>query len=128
MGQHPIFATDTQAILEKIGFFLDEEHEDSTASCARGTWTGGDLTRRISEDLDVTRVLTRPRRSGTAATRSRPDRQRRRLRRARSLRHPAVPLFPERRGRGLRLRARAALTVFDLAVEEVREVEPGTWW
>jgi amidophosphoribosyltransferase len=28
MGQHPIFATDTQAVLEKIGFFLDEEHED----------------------------------------------------------------------------------------------------
>jgi amidophosphoribosyltransferase len=24
----PIFATDTQAVLEKIGFFLDEEHED----------------------------------------------------------------------------------------------------
>src|ERR1700722_1221941 len=28
IGQHPVFATDTQAILEKIGFFLDEEHED----------------------------------------------------------------------------------------------------
>ena len=28
MGQHPIFATDTQALLEKIGFNLDEEHEE----------------------------------------------------------------------------------------------------
>ena len=28
IGQHPIFATDTQALLEKIGFFLDEEHEE----------------------------------------------------------------------------------------------------
>ena len=27
IGQHPIFATDTQAILERIGFCLDDEHE-----------------------------------------------------------------------------------------------------
>ncbi len=60
MGQHPIFATDTQAILEKIGFFLDEEHEDiyRLLRKQRGL-SGEELSRQISEDLDVTRVLTR---------------------------------------------------------------------
>lgn len=28
IGQHPIFATDTQALLEKVGFHLDEAHDN----------------------------------------------------------------------------------------------------
>ncbi len=59
MGQHPIFATDTQAILEKIGFFLDEEHEDIYRFLRKRELAGEELSRRISEDLDPTRVLTR---------------------------------------------------------------------
>lgn len=59
MGQHPIFETDTQAILEKIGFFLDEEHEDIYRFLRKRDIAGEELTRRISEDLDVTRVITR---------------------------------------------------------------------
>ena len=59
MGQHPIFATDTQAILEKIGFFLDEEHEDIYRFLRKRDVAGEDLSRRISEDLDVARVITR---------------------------------------------------------------------
>jgi amidophosphoribosyltransferase len=59
MGQHPILATDTQAILEKIGFFLDEEHEDIYRFLRKRDFTGEDLSRQISEDLDLTRVLTR---------------------------------------------------------------------
>src|SRR4051812_9113391 len=59
MGQHPIFATDTQAILEKIGFFLDEEHEDIYRFLRKRDIGGDDLSRQISEDLDVTRVITR---------------------------------------------------------------------
>jgi amidophosphoribosyltransferase len=59
MGQHPIFATDTQAVLEKIGFFLDEEHEDIFRFLRTHGLPGAEITRRISEDLDIARVVTR---------------------------------------------------------------------
>ncbi|MBI5769195.1 MAG: amidophosphoribosyltransferase [Verrucomicrobia bacterium] len=59
MGQHPIFATDTQAILEKIGFFLDEEHEDIYRFLRKRDISGAAMSRQISEELDVTRVITR---------------------------------------------------------------------
>lgn len=59
IGQHPIFASDTQAILEKIGFFLDEEHEDIYRYLRTRNLSGAELTLRISEDLDLARVLTR---------------------------------------------------------------------
>ena len=59
MGQHPIFATDTQAVLEKIGFFLDEEHEELYRSLRTRGLPGGEVSRRISEDLDIARVITR---------------------------------------------------------------------
>jgi hypothetical protein len=54
-----MFATDTQAILEKIGFFLDEEHEDIYRYLRTRDLTGAELSRRISEELDLTRVLSR---------------------------------------------------------------------
>src|SRR6202142_2154457 len=59
IGQHPVFATDTQAILEKIGFFLDEEHEDIYRRLRTGDLAGEEPARRIGEELDLTRVLTR---------------------------------------------------------------------
>ncbi len=59
IGQHPIFASDTQAVLEKIGFFLDEEHEDIYRYLRTRNLSGAELSRRISEDLDVARVITR---------------------------------------------------------------------
>ena len=59
MGQHPIFETDTQAVLEKIGFFLDEEHEDIYRFLRNRDMPGEELSRRISEELDVARVITR---------------------------------------------------------------------
>jgi amidophosphoribosyltransferase len=59
MGQHPIFATDTQALLEKIGFFLDEEHEDLYRSLREKGLAGEEISRRISDELDLARVLTR---------------------------------------------------------------------
>ena len=59
MGQHPIFATDTQAVLEKIGFFLDEEHEDLYRLLRTRGLPGQEISRRISEDLDLARVITR---------------------------------------------------------------------
>jgi len=59
IGQHPILATDTQAILEKIGFFLDEEHEDIYRFLRKRDLAGEELSHRISEDLNLTRVITR---------------------------------------------------------------------
>ncbi|HTX66740.1 MAG TPA: amidophosphoribosyltransferase [Opitutaceae bacterium] len=59
MGQHPIFATDTQAVLEKIGYFLDEEHEDLYRLLRTRGLPGAEVSRRISEDLDIARVITR---------------------------------------------------------------------
>ncbi len=59
MGQHPIFATDTQALLEKIGFYLDEEHEDIYRFLRTRGLKGEDISRKISEDFDVARVITR---------------------------------------------------------------------
>ncbi|HYC72590.1 MAG TPA: amidophosphoribosyltransferase [Opitutaceae bacterium] len=57
IGQHPIFATDTQALLEKIGFFLDEEHERLYRELKARGLPGADISRRINEDLDPARVL-----------------------------------------------------------------------
>ena len=57
IGQHPIFATDTQAILERIGFCLDEEHERLYRSHQDGKLPGAEISRRINEDVDPARVL-----------------------------------------------------------------------
>ena len=59
IGQHPIFATDTQALLEKIGFYLDEEHKDIFRFLRTRGLSGAEMSRRISEELDLSRVITR---------------------------------------------------------------------
>ena len=59
IGQHPIFATDTQALLEKIGFFLDEEHEGLYQALRSSSLPGHEISRRIGEGLDLARVMTR---------------------------------------------------------------------
>jgi len=59
MGQHPIFATDTQAVLEKIGYFLDAEHEELYRQLRTRGLAGAEISRRICEDLDIARVITR---------------------------------------------------------------------
>jgi amidophosphoribosyltransferase len=57
MGQHPIFATDTQALLEQIGFCLDEEHESLYRDLRTRHLPGADVSRRISEGLDPAKVV-----------------------------------------------------------------------
>jgi amidophosphoribosyltransferase len=126
MGQHPIFATDTQAILEKIGFFLDEEHEDIYRFLRKRDVSGEELTRRISEDLDVTRVITRASQkwdggytlcgligNGDAFVARDPSG----IRPCFYFQNDEVVAFASERA--------PLMTVFDLAVEDVREVEPG---
>ncbi len=57
IGQHPIFATDTQALLEMIGHGLDGHHEELYRTLKAGGLPGPEISRRISEDMDPARVL-----------------------------------------------------------------------
>jgi len=57
IGQHPIFATDTQAILERIGFCLDDEHDQIYRSLRNAGLPGAEISRRINEEIDPARVL-----------------------------------------------------------------------
>ncbi len=126
MGQHPIFATDTQAILEKIGFFLDEEHEDIYRFLRKRDLAGEELSRRIGEDLDVGRVITRASQkwdggyvlcgligNGDAFVVRDPSG----IRPCFWFQNDEVVAFASERA--------PLMTVFDRAVEDVREVEPG---
>ena len=126
IGQHPVFATDTQAILEKIGFFLDEEHEDIYRFLRTRDLAGEELSRRISEDLDPTRVLTRSSQkwdggyvlcgligNGDAFVARDPSG----IRPCFYFQNDEVVAFASERA--------PLMTVFDLAVENVKEVLPG---
>jgi amidophosphoribosyltransferase len=65
----PIFATDTQAILEKIGFFLDEEHEDIYRYLRTRGLPGEEISRSDQRGPRPRPASSRgPRRTGTAAT------------------------------------------------------------
>jgi amidophosphoribosyltransferase len=57
IGQHPIFATDTQAILERIGFCLDDEHEQIYRALRGEGLPGAEISRRINEEINPGRVL-----------------------------------------------------------------------
>lgn len=59
MGAHPIFATDTQALLELLGFYLDEEHEDLYRELRGKKLSGKAISEQISDRLDVAKVLRR---------------------------------------------------------------------
>ncbi len=56
-GAHPIFSTDTQSILEEIGFWLDEEHNGIYHELRDKGVDGRDMPAEISRRLDVGRVL-----------------------------------------------------------------------
>jgi amidophosphoribosyltransferase len=126
IGQHPVFATDTQAILEKIGFFLDEEHEDIYRYLRTRNLAGEELSRRISEDLDLTRVLARASQkwdggytlcglvgNGDSFVARDPSG----IRPCHWFQNDEVVAFASERA--------PLMTVFDLAVGDVKEVQPG---
>ena len=56
-GQHPIFGTDTQAVLEEIGFHLDEAHDAIYNKLRDEGVRGSEIPQIISKDLDPIRVL-----------------------------------------------------------------------
>ncbi len=57
-GQHPVFSTGTQTVLEEVGYFLDEAHTDIYREL-RGSMPGRDITREISRRLDIHDVLSK---------------------------------------------------------------------
>ena len=56
-GAHVIHSTDTQSILEEIGFRLDEEHDRLFHAHRQTGREGQELQAAISRDLDLGRVL-----------------------------------------------------------------------
>ncbi len=55
-GQHPIFETDTQTVLEEIGYYLDEAHTDIYREL-RGKIDGKDIPKNISSRLDIFDII-----------------------------------------------------------------------
>ena len=58
-GQHPVFGTDTQTVLEEIGFHLDEEHTDIYRRKRDEGVDGATIPKLISEQLDIITILRR---------------------------------------------------------------------
>ena len=56
-GQHPIFGTDTQTVLEEIGYHLDEQHTDIYRELRDRGVPGSDIPHIISERLNVTTAI-----------------------------------------------------------------------
>ena len=56
-GAHVIHSTDTQSILEEVGFWLDEEHDRLFLHHRGAGLEGQELQAAISRDLDLGRVL-----------------------------------------------------------------------
>ena len=56
-GQHPVFGTDTQTVLEEIGYQLDEAHTDLYRNLRDAGVPGAEIPGKISAALDVTRLV-----------------------------------------------------------------------
>ncbi len=56
-GAHPIFSTDTQSLLEEVGFWLDEEHTRLYHELRDQGHNGRDIPALISRQLDVAQIL-----------------------------------------------------------------------
>jgi amidophosphoribosyltransferase len=58
-GQHPIFDTDTQTVLEEIGFHLDEQHQALYRRHRDAGLSGVEIPDVIGKELDMVDVLRR---------------------------------------------------------------------
>jgi amidophosphoribosyltransferase len=57
-GQHPIFDTDTQTLLEGIGFHLDQAHDQLYRDYRdKSELQGADIAENISQNLDFAQIL-----------------------------------------------------------------------
>ena len=61
-GLHPVGESDTQVAIEKIGYFLDREHDLIAEQIGPGSFTsleGQDLWAQVSANLSIPRILRR---------------------------------------------------------------------
>ena len=58
-GQHPVFDTDTQTVLEEIGYHLDEEHTELYRSLRDQQMAGEEIPEHISESLDLEKIIAK---------------------------------------------------------------------
>ncbi|MFO8026426.1 MAG: amidophosphoribosyltransferase [Opitutales bacterium] len=126
-GQHPIFGTDTQAVLEQIGFHLDEAHDFIYHRMRDQKVEGTQIPGIISKDLDPVRILKKAA-SGwdggyaMAGLIGNGDsfvmRDPQGIRPCYYFQNDEVIAFASERV--------ALMTIFDQPIENVREVEPGT--
>ena len=59
-GLDPVGESDTQVVLEKIGYYLDREHEQLSATTGEGSFlglSGRPLADEVSKQLDLIRIL-----------------------------------------------------------------------
>jgi len=56
-GQHPVFGTDTQTVLEEIGFFLDQAHQKIYRRSKKKKIDGTEIPKLISDRLHMPRLL-----------------------------------------------------------------------
>jgi amidophosphoribosyltransferase len=56
-GQHPVFDTDTQAILEETGYHLDAVNDKLSSDAAQQEITGNELSSWIGERIDLPNVF-----------------------------------------------------------------------
>lgn len=56
-GQHPVFGTDTQTVLEEIGFHLDEAHTSLYRDLRDNGVEGKDIPQEISKRLNLHQII-----------------------------------------------------------------------
>lgn len=126
-GQHPIFGTDTQAVLEEIGFHLDEAHDFIYHQMRDQNIEGRRIPGIISKDLDPARILRKACADwdggfAIAGLIGNGDsfvmRDPQGIRPCFYFQNDEVIAFASERV--------ALMTIFDQPIENVREVEPGT--
>jgi len=126
-GQHPIFGTDTQAVLEEIGFHLDEAHDSIYHKMRDQNVEGKRIPGIISKELDPVRILQKAAANwdggfAIAGLIGNGDsfvmRDPQGIRPCYYFQNDEVIAFASERV--------ALMTIFDQPIENVREVEPGT--
>ena len=126
-GQHPIFGTDTQAVLEEIGFHLDEAHDAIYHKMRDQNVEGTSIPGIISKELEPVRILQKAAANwdggfAIAGLIGNGDsfvmRDPQGIRPCYYFQNEEVIAFASERV--------ALMTIFDQPIENVCEVEPGT--
>lgn len=126
-GQHPIFDTDTQTLLEEIGYFLDQKHQELYHEYREKGLQGAAIAQEIQKNLQVEDVLQKASRKwdggyALAGMIGNGD--------AFAMRDPngIRPLYYLENDEVLAVASERAplMTVFDVPKETVHEVEPGS--